>query len=49
LTGVYTHQVSAFKLYTKGFLGQFKMHESVFSTLKSLTFRNSMSAPSASV
>jgi hypothetical protein len=49
LTGVYTHQVSATKLYTKGFLGWFKMHKSVFSTLKSPTFRNSMSAPSASV
>ena len=49
LTGVYTHQVSVTKLYTKGFLGWFRMHESVFSTLKSPTFRNSISAPSASV
>ena len=49
LTGVYTHQVSVTKLYTKGFLGWFRMHESVYSKLKSPTFRNSISAPSASV
>ena len=40
ITGVYTHFLPINRLFEKGFRGWFRLHQSVYATLKRLSIRN---------